>query len=75
MNEKRGIWMAANCAMKEEFTVGWGFHLNKENVVALKNSDGCESLHGEHTLVHPLTTATNEAKTRMNSAFAGGGGI
>ena len=38
--------MAANCATKEEFIVGWGFHPNKN------------------------TSALNEAKTRMNSAFA-----
>ena len=43
--------MAANCATKEEFIVGWGFHPNKN------------------------TSALNEAKTCMNSAFSGEGGI
>ena len=58
--------MAANCATKEEFIVGWGFHPNRNNIVQ-QNSNGCENLGGEHKA---LTTALNEAKTRMNSAFA-----
>ena len=55
-------------------TVGCAYLPNNENVVVLQNSCDCENLHSEHTLVHPLTTATNEAKTRMNRGFAGGGG-
>ena len=62
--------MAANCATKEEFIVGWGFHPNRNNIVQ-QNSNGCENLGGEHKA---LTTATNEAETRMNSGFARGGG-
>ena len=62
--------MAANCATKEEFIVGWGFHPNNKNIVQ-QNSYVCENLHGEQTLVTPLTHAP---ETRMNRAFAGGGG-
>ena len=68
-------------------TVGWGFHPNKknlmsvvdwtylpnnENAFALQNSCGHENLDYEQTVVTPLT---HETETRMNSAFAGGGGI
>ena len=74
----RGVWMAANCATKEKFTVGWGFYPNNENVVALQNSCGCESLTDKNTAItqlSTLTTAPHVDETRMNSAFAGGGGI
>ena len=54
-------------------TVGCAYLPNNENVVALQNSSGRESLHSENTAITSLTTATNEAVTRMNSAFAGGG--
>ncbi len=68
--------MAANLAMKEEFTVAWGFYLNNENVVASQNSCGCESLHGEKTALTPLSTLTTvpyRAETLVLSGFAGGG--
>ena len=67
--------MAGNLAEEQKYKVGWAYLPNNKKVVVLQNSCDCENLHSEHTLVHPLTTATNEAKTRMNSAFAGGGGI
>ena len=70
--------MAEKLATKQENTVGWAYLPNSEKVVALKKSGGSESLHSEKTALTPLstlTTATNEAETRMNSAFAGGGGI
>ena len=70
--------MAANCATKEKFTVGLGFYPNNENVVALQNSCGCESLTDKDTAITQLTTLTTApygAKTRMNRGFAGGGGI
>ena len=59
-------------------TVGCAYLPNNENVVALKNSYGCESLTDKNTAItqlSTLTTATNEAETRMNTGFAGGGGI
>ena len=68
--------MAANLATKQKHKVGWGFYLNNKNTVASQNSSGSESLYSEKTALTPLstlTTATNEAETRMNSAFAGGG--
>ena len=87
----RGVLMAGNLAEEQinnagcdfdryngEFaqkTVGCAYLPNNENVVALQNSCDCESLHSENTAITPLTTATNEAATRMNSGFAGGGGI
>ena len=55
-------------------SVGLGFHPNNEKVVALKKSGGSESLYSENTAITPLATAPYEAQTRMNSAFAGGGG-
>ena len=70
--------MAANCATKEKFTVGWGFYPNNENVVALQNSCGCESLTDKNTAItqlSTLTTASYGAETRMNRGFAGVGGI
>ena len=70
--------MAEKLATKQENTVGWAYLPNNKNVVALKKSYGSESLHSEKTALTPLstlTTASNEAETRMNSAFAGGGGI
>ena len=60
--------------VRSAYTVGCAYLPNDGNFV-LQNSCGCENLHSEHTVVHPLTTATNEAKTRMNRVFAGGGGI
>ena len=54
-------------------TVGCAYLPNNENVVVLQNSSGRESLHSENTAITPLTTATNEAETRMNRGFAGGG--
>ncbi len=76
--------MAGKPATKEENTVGWGFHPNNNNTMpevswaylpnngnfALQNSYVCENLQSEHKV---LTTATYEAKTRMNSAFSGEG--
>ncbi len=70
--------MAGKLAEEQINTVGWSFYPNNENVVASQNSCGCESLTDKNTAITPLTTlttATNEAETRMNSAFAGGGGI
>ena len=58
-------------------TVGCAYLPNSENVVALKKSGGSESLYSEKTALTPLstlTTATNEAETRMNTVFSGGGG-
>ena len=67
--------MAGKLTEEQKHTVGCAYLPNNRKVVVLKKSGGSENLHSEHTLVHPLTTATNEAKTRMNSGFAGGGGI
>ena len=70
--------MAGNLAEELINKVGWGFHPNKENVVVLQNSCDCESLTDKNTAITPLTTLTtamNEAETRMNRGFAGGGGI
>ena len=70
--------MAEKLATKQENTVGWAYLPNNKNVVALKKSYGSESLHSEKTALTPLstlTTASNEAETRMNSALAGGGGL
>ena len=70
--------MAGKLAEEQINNTGWGFYLNNENAVALQNSCDCESLTDKNTAITPLTTlttATNKAKTRMNSAFAGGGGI
>ncbi len=52
------------------------FYPNNENVVALQNSCGCESLTDKNTAITQLSTLTtvpHVAETRMNSAFAGGG--
>ena len=68
--------MAANLAMKEEFTVGWGFYPNNKNIVQ-QNSCGCESLHSEKTALTPLSTLTTApygAQTLVLSGFQGGGG-
>ena len=68
--------MSGNCAMKEEFTVGWGFHPNNKNIVQ-QNSCGCESLTDKNTAITPLTTLTTasyEAETLVLSGFQGGGG-
>ncbi len=69
--------MAGKLAEKRIDKVGWGFYLNNENAVALQNSCGCESLTDKNTSITPLSTLTTApygAETRMNSAFAGGGG-
>ena len=55
-------------------TVGCAYLPNNENTVVPQNSYVYENLHSEQTIVTTLTTATNEAKTRMNRAFSGGGG-
>ena len=73
----RGVWMAANCATKEEFTVGWGFHLNNKNTVASQNSSGSENLTDQKMVLTPLTTLTTApygAQTLVLSGFQGGGG-
>ena len=70
--ELRGVLMAGKPAEEQKHTVGCEYLPNNENVVVLQNSYVCENLQSEHKA---LTTATYEAKTRMNSAFAGGGGI
>ena len=70
--------MAGKLAEEQINTVGWSFYPNNENVVASQNSCGCESLSDKITVITPLTTlttASNEAETRMNTGFAGGGGI
>ena len=67
--------MSGNLTEEQINTVGWSFYPNNENVVASQNSCGCENWDCEHIVVTPLTTALHEAQTRMNSAFAGGGGI
>ena len=76
--ELRGIWMAGKLAEEQINTVGWSFYPNNENVVASQNSCGCEGLKDKNTALIPLSTLTTApygAQTRMNSAFAGGGGI
>ena len=73
--EPRGVLMAVKLAEEQKHTVGCEYLPNNRKVVVLQNSCDCENLHSEHTLVHSLTTATYGAETRMNSAFAGGGGI
>ncbi len=68
--------MAANLAIKEEFTVGCGFYPNNKNIVQ-QNSCGCESLTDKNTAITPfttLTTASYEAQTLVLSGFQGGGG-
>ena len=66
--------MAGKLAEEQKHTVGCAYLPNNKNIVQ-QNSYGCENLGGKHTLVTPLTTASYGAETRMNSAFAGGGGI
>ena len=66
--------MAANLATKEEFTVGWGFHLNNKNTVASQNSSGSENLTDQKMVLTPLSTASYEAETLVLSGFQGGGG-
>ena len=69
--------MAANLATKEEFTVGWGFHLNNKNTVASQNSIGSENLTDQKMVLTPLTTLTTApygAQTLVLSGFQGGGG-
>ena len=65
--------MAGKLAEERIDNTGWEYLPNNKKVVALKKSGGRESLHSENTAITPLTTATNEAETRMNSVFAGGG--
>ena len=68
--------MAANLAIKEEFTVGWGFYPNNKNIVQ-PNSCGCKSLTDKNTAITPLTTLTTAqygAQTLVLSGFQGGGG-
>ena len=75
--ELRGVWMAGKLAEEQKHTVGCAYLPNNKNIVQ-QNSCGCESLTDKNTAITPLTTlttASNEAETRMNSAFAGGGGI
>ena len=67
--------MAANLAIKQENTVGCAYLHNNKNTVVLQNSSDCENWDCEHIVVTPFTTVSNEAETRMNSGFAGGGGI
>ena len=78
MNEKRGIWMAGKLAEKQiNKAVGCAYLPNNKNI-AQQNSSGSESLHSEKTALTPLSTLTTApygAVTRMNRAFAGGGGI
>ena len=69
--ELRGVWMAGKLAEEQINTVGCAYLPNNKNIVQ-QNSYVCENLHGEQTLVTPLTHAP---ETRMNRAFAGGGGI
>ena len=66
--------MAANLATKEEFTVGWGFHLNNKNTVASQNSSGSENLTDKKMVLTPLTTAPYGAVTLVLSGFQGGEG-
>ena len=61
--------MAGNLAEEQKYKVGWAY-LHNDGNFAFQNSYVCENLGGEHKA---LTKATNEAVTRMNSAFAGGG--
>lgn len=68
--------MAGNLAEKQiNKAVGCAYLPNNRKVVVLKKSGGSESMHSENTAITPLITVSNEAKTRMNSGFAGGGGI
>ncbi len=69
--ELRGVLMAGNLAEEQKYKVGWAY-LHNDGNFAFQKSYGCENLGGEHKA---LTTATNEAETRMNSVFAGGGCI
>ena len=69
--------MAGKLAEERIDNTGWVYLHNNKNVVALKKSGGSESLYSEKTALTPLstlTTATNEAETRMNTVFSGGGG-
>ena len=52
-------------------TVGWAYLPNNKKVVVPQGSNAVG--WGFHP--NKNTSALNEAKTRMNSAFAGGGGI
>ena len=67
--------MAGNLAEERIDNTGWAYLPNNKKVVALKKSGGSESLYSEKTAITPLTTVPYGAVTRMNSAFAGGGGI
>ena len=58
--------MAGKLAEEQKHTVGCAYLPNNGNF-ALQNSYVCENLQSEHKA---LTTATYEAKTRMNREFA-----
>ena len=61
----------------QQHIVGWGFYINNKNTVASQNSSGSENLTDPKMVLTPLTTLTTApqgAETRMNTAFAGGGG-
>ena len=69
--------MAGKLAEERIDNTGWAYLHNNKNTVVLQNSSDCENWDCEHIVVTPfttLTTAPYEAETRMNSAFAGGGG-
>ena len=64
--------MAGNLATKQEYNVGWGFHLNNKNTVASQNSSGSENLTDQKMVLTPLTTLTTasyEAQTLVLSGF------
>ena len=64
--------MAGNLATKQKNkAVGWGFHSNNKNVVAMQNYCGRQNLHNQNTMSTPLIY---RAETRMNTVFSGGGG-
>ena len=58
-------------------TVGWAY-LHNDGNFAFQKSYGCENLTDKNTSITPLSTLTTApygAETRMNRAFAGGGGV
>ena len=71
--------MAGNLSEKQiNKAVGWAYLPNNRKVVVLQNSCDCENWDCEHIVVTPFTTLTTApygAETRMNTGFAGGGGI
>ncbi len=61
----------------QQHIVGWGFYISNKNTVASQNSSGSENLTDPKMVLTPLTTLTTApqgAETRMNTAFAEGGG-